>query len=161
MNLKFGDFIAADYGASMKNIHSDPEITKNSWKRFGCGTWMIERDFRKMTIVWKRFVIGLKWQVDCIMLSLQNSLALLSFTIFQGHFVDIRYILSCQVSRKQLQWEGAKRSCKKLKAAPEGSSCEKSRQHFHLQTANHSQRHQFITLRSRWCFLLKTALPGY
>lgn len=99
--------------------------------------------------MWKRFVIGLKWQVDCIMLSLQNSLALLPFTNFQGHCVDIRYILLCPVSRKQLQREDAKRSCKELKVAPEGSNCEKSRQHFHLQAANHSQRHRFITLRSR------------
>lgn len=30
MNLKFGGFIAADYGASVKNIHSDPEITNEN-----------------------------------------------------------------------------------------------------------------------------------
>lgn len=58
-------------------IHSDPEITtENSWKRFACEIWMIQRDSRKMMLVCKRSVIGLKWQLDCIMLSLQNSLAL-------------------------------------------------------------------------------------
>lgn len=42
-------------------IHVYPEITTgSSWKRFGCGIWMIQRDLMRMAIVCKRsLAIGL------------------------------------------------------------------------------------------------------
>lgn len=88
-------------------IHPHPEITTgNSWKSFGCWIWMKQRDFRRMMIVCKRSVAGLRWQLDCIMLSLENSLALLSSPICMEHCGEMRFTLSCQMSLKQKQWDG-------------------------------------------------------